>query len=172
MFNMGWWGTLPQLVMFNDGMTSDDLIKMEFPGNFYYHPRWGDGVTHTGHMAYQANNSNHGGWYGEQGLPPDIDDSADVASLDVAGYDLTAFGSSRTKGQDLDESVLLGTWHQWRTGYLTLGQERNPWVQTGDYPNVGDLDERPYSDSVPDFFVIHLGSGMDKKISDNTRDAS
>jgi hypothetical protein len=57
----------------------------------------------------------------------------------------------------------------WRTGYLTLGQERNPWVLDGDYGGtVNDYDERPYSDSVPDFYIIHLGSGMDKKISDPT----
>lgn len=172
MFNMGWWGTEPQLVMFNDGNTSDDLIKMEFPGNFYYHPRWGDGVSHTGHLNYQVAHSDHNSWHGDayQGVP--LDDQGEVSSLDIQGYDLTAFGSSRTKGQDLDQSLKLGDWHQWRTGYLTLGQERNPWIQAGDFPNVGDYDERPYSDSVPDFFIIHLGSGMDKKISDNTRDAS
>jgi prepilin-type N-terminal cleavage/methylation domain-containing protein len=173
MFNMGWWGFLPQLVMFNDGTDTEDLIKMEFPGNFYYHPRWGDGVTHSGHMDYQVAHSNHGAWHGEQSFPPVLDDQSEVASLDVQGYDLTAFGSSRTKGQDLDTSVLLGTWHQWRTGYLTLGQERNPHIQAGgNYPNVGDYDERPYSDSVPDFFIIHLGSGMDKKISDASREGS
>jgi len=173
MFNMGWWGNLPQLVMFNDGNTNDDLIKMEFPGNFYYHPRWGDGVTHTGHMVYQTSkNTGVQSWHGEESFPPDLDDSAEVSSLDVAGYDLTAFGSSRTKGQDLDTSIIFFGWHQWRTGYLTLGQERNPWITTGGiYPNVGDYDERPYSDSVPDFYVIHLGSGMDKKITDGTRDS-
>jgi prepilin-type N-terminal cleavage/methylation domain-containing protein len=173
MFNMGWWGNLPQLVMFNDGNTNDDFMKMEFPGNFFYHPRWGDGVTHTGHMNYQMNNSNHGSWHGEQFFSPPLSDESEVASLDIQGYDLTAFGSSRTKGQDLDTSLLLGSWHQWRTGYLTLGQERNPWITAGGtYPNVGDYDERPFSDSIPDYFIIHLGSGMDKKISDNTRDAS
>jgi hypothetical protein len=162
--------------MFNDGNTNDDLIKMEFPGNFFYHPRWGDGVTHTGHLVYQTNarTGGEGSWHGEGagGFPPPLDDSLEVASLDVQGYDLTAFGSSRTKGQDLDTSLLLGSWHQWRTGYLTLGQERNPWVTTGLFPNSGDYDERPFSDSVPDFFIIHLGSGMDKKISDGTRDSS
>jgi prepilin-type N-terminal cleavage/methylation domain-containing protein len=172
MFNMGWWGNLPQLVMFNDGNTNDDFIKMEFPGNFFYHPRWGDGVTHTGHLKYQADACDHDNPVGEDFFPPDLDDRTEVASLDIQGYDLTAFGSSRTKGQDLDTSIIFFGWHQWRTGYLTLGQERNPWVTAGEYPNSGDYDERPYSDSVPDFFVIHLGSGMDKKISDNTRDAS
>jgi prepilin-type N-terminal cleavage/methylation domain-containing protein len=173
MINMGWWGNLPQLVMFNDGTTSDDMIKMEFPGNFFYHLRWGDGITHTGHLEQQRAAVDPGGWqpwYGEQSIGPPLQDFDEVSSLDVQGYDLTAFGSSRTKGQDLDTSLLLATWHQWRTGYLTLGQERNPWVQAGDFPGVGDYDERPYSDSVPDFFIIHLGSGMDKKISDTTRE--
>jgi len=171
MFNMGWWGNLPQLVMFNDGNNNDDYIKNEFPGNFYYHPRWGDGVTHSGHLAYQRNHvPEFSDPYGDDFFPPNLSDEGDVSSLDVQGYDLIGLGSSRTKGQDLDTSLKLIDWHQWRTGYLTLGQERNPWITAGSYPNVGDYDERPYSDSVPDFIIIHLGSGMDKKISDPTRD--
>jgi hypothetical protein len=180
MWNTGWWGLLPQLIMFNDGNTSDDFIKMEFPGNFYYHPRWSDGVTHSGHLAFQmgqGTNSNTdysaGGWTGEGFFTPPLNDVDDVSSLDVAGYDLCAFGSSRTKGQDLDTALELGDWQQWRTGYLTQGQERNPWIVTGGvYPNVGDFDERPFSDSMPDFLIIHLGSGMDKKITDPTRDGN
>jgi hypothetical protein len=34
---------------------------------------------------------------------------------------------------------------------------------------VSDYDERPFSDGVADFIIIHLGSGMDKKV---TSDAS
>jgi prepilin-type N-terminal cleavage/methylation domain-containing protein len=178
MWNTGWWGTLPALIMFNDGNTTDDFIKMEFPGNFYYHPRWADGVTHSGHMNFQmgrGQNSNtdysDGGWFGEDAFGRPLDDVDDTSSLDVAGYDLTAFGSSRTKGQDLDTALANGSWWQWRTGYLTQGQERNPWITAGgQYPNVGDYDERPFSDSMPDFIIIHLGSGMDKKITDPTRD--
>jgi prepilin-type N-terminal cleavage/methylation domain-containing protein len=179
MCNMGFFGELPQLVMFNnDADNTIDLIKNEFPGNFSYHPRWSDGATNTGHLAYQdgrgvgntsGTNYNPGSWDpGAQGFPPQ-EDSDFVSSLDVAGYDLTAIGSPRTKGQDLDTSVRLGTWHQWRTGYLTLGQERNPWINGSETGVNGPYDERPSSDGVPDFIVIHLGSGLDKKVGNPTQ---
>ena len=63
--------------------------------------------------------------------------------------------------------------HYFRTGYLTLAQEANPYVGDNapdpdnggfDGNTTGDYDERPYSDSVPDFYIIHLGSGLDKKV--------
>jgi hypothetical protein len=99
-------------------------------------------------------------------------DSGDVSSLDVAAYDLTAFGSPRTKGQDLDTStqVTAGTYqNSFRTGYLTQAQERNPWMGQGVSPwNVAhDYDERPFSDSIPDFYIIHLSSGIDKKVQND-----
>jgi hypothetical protein len=90
----------------------------------------------------------------------------------VAGYDLTALGSERTKGQDLDDSMddTEGAKY-WRTGYLTQGQERNPWTTAGMWGNtsqVDDYDERPFSDGIPDFIIIHLGSGMDKKVGSDS----
>lgn len=174
MFNMGMWGELPQLLMINAGVGTDneDTMKLELPGNFYYHPRWSDGVTNHGHLVYQVFHSGTGNDLSGGNYTPPLDGDVnsiypDITSLDVAGYDLTAAGSTRTKGQDLDNSIVNNGVHQWRTGYLTRGQERNPWVLNGQYNGtVGDRDERPYSDGVPDFIIIHLGSGMDKKIAD------
>lgn len=174
------WGGYDGRHMFNTGFDSEftQVMKydqrdprsaniLEFPGQFSYHARWQDGVTNYGHMLFQTT-YNDGSFLTSDGYPG-LNDQADVSSLDVAGYDLIAFGSPRTKGQDLDNSEGFTSSsgfqvHYWRTGYLTLGQERNPYVQTGDYPNVQDYDERPYSDSIYDFFIIHLGSGMDKKV--------
>jgi prepilin-type N-terminal cleavage/methylation domain-containing protein len=158
-------GECMQLEEFGDTTVPADLA---LPGNFFYHPRFSDGVTSSGHMRYQLA-------YNQDGMAPafmptteapPLDDSDQVSSLDVAGYDLTAVGSPRTKGQDLDNSIDTGqSDNYFRTGYLTLGQERNPWVQDGDFGTNGDYDERPYSDSIPDFIIIHLSSGMDKKQS-------
>jgi len=168
MFNIGWWGEVPEMMFFTSGDMEDTdmLIQNMAPGSFYYHPRWSDGVTNRGHCVYQET-YNPGSVMPGPPLRPDLDDQDDVHSIDVAGYDLFALGSQRTKGQDLDTFIpYSGTNdHTWRTGYSTLAQERNPWITTGgDYDNVGDYDERPYSDGFPDFYIIHLGAGMDKKI--------
>jgi len=144
----------------------------DLPGNFTYHPRWADGATNWAHNQIQKP-YNPGSWFNETSgsnppLSGGLSDSRLVASLDVSGYDLTAIGARNTKGQDLDKAVFSSLWGVpnpvARTGYLTLGQERNPWVRAGMYPSVGDFDERPYSDSMPDFIIIHLYSGIDRKI--------
>jgi type II secretory pathway pseudopilin PulG len=169
MFNTGYGSELNEIIKWAQ-RTEDGANILEFPGQFYYHTRWQDGVTNYGHHFFQddynPNSYLNAGYTGGQ---PSLNDEDDVSSLDVAGYDLVAYGSPRTKGQDLDNSVTVtglfgGPVHKWRTGYLTLGQERNPYITTGLYPNVQDYDERPYSDSVYDFYIIHLGSGMDKKV--------
>lgn len=165
MFNLSWWSELHHLIQFNNNPDDlKDTIKLELPGNFTYHARFSDGVTNDGHLrAQQPYNPGSNGPF-SFGLVP-LNDSAGVASLDVAGYDLTAVGSARTNGDDLDNSIIaFGAWHQWRTGYLTLGQEKNPHVQDGDYPGANDFDERPLSDGVKDFIIIHLSSGIDKKV--------
>jgi prepilin-type N-terminal cleavage/methylation domain-containing protein len=176
MFNLNPWGQGPY---YNPYYVQP--VDLEFPGSFFYHPRWQDSATHWGHLyqqytALQNNGDSFAlpGRYSSAYKPPLNDalpdgnsTTGDVFSLEVSGYDLTAVGSIRTKGQDLDNSIKPdGTNAEGRTGYLTLGQEKNPWVQAGDYPNSNDYDERPYSDSVQDYIIIHLGSGMDKKISD------
>ena len=158
---------LPQMQVYSD----EEDGTLSLPGNFYYHARFSDGVTSSGHFRYQAGDNpagypyNEGSWMPSPPQAPPLNDARDVSSLDVAAYDLMAVGSPRTKGLDIDNSVALDPLdHYWRTGYATLGQERNPWVREGDFPNVRDYNERPYSDSIPDFFIIHLTSGMDKKI--------
>jgi hypothetical protein len=145
-------------------------------GQFVYHPRWQDGVTNAGHLwrqqqavsgAFQANNWFDFGWNPAPQMTGPQFDQSDVSSLDVAAYDLTAFGSPRTKGQDLDTSTSPnGTQNSFRTGYLTQAQERNPWIKaaTAPYNVASDYGERPFSDSIPDFYIIHLSSGIDKKV--------
>jgi prepilin-type N-terminal cleavage/methylation domain-containing protein len=168
MFNMNPWGQGPFYNWYN--ITPVDL---QFPGNFFYHPRWQDGASHWGHL-YAQQQSNTAATLPYGNFAPSLNDGVQdqynlhgsVFSLEVSGYDLTAVGSVRTRGQDLDKSLLSGNYHECRTGYLTLGQEKNPWVKAGDYPGVADFGERPYSDSVQDYIIIHLGSGMDKKIAD------
>jgi prepilin-type N-terminal cleavage/methylation domain-containing protein len=162
MWNAGWPSELPLYHQFtNNDQDTDDLIKLEHPGNFGYHARWSDGVTNIGHIRLQRT-------FNPQSYAPStnrvpLNDQNEVSSLDVAGYDLTAVGAPRTKGDDLDNSVIYISWHHFRTGYLTLGQERNPHVQQNQYGDNDQFAERPVSDGVPDFTIIHLASGLDKK---------
>ncbi|MBN2082191.1 type II secretion system protein [bacterium] len=181
--NMGW-GECLQIVEFPDDLAPVDL---DLPGNFSYHPRWGDGVSNFEHQACQMPWCNDDPWlpYNTYGglLPDPLDEYVggptvttddQISSLDVLGYDLVAVGSPRTKGMDLDRSIAYSSYdHYFRTGYMTLGQEANPFVgpdaPEGDYDGTCDnYDERPLSDSIPDFYIIHLGSGMDKKVQNPT----
>jgi len=174
MFNTGWAGEIPfQLYPWADFMSAtkpEYVLRNEVPGNFYYHPRWADGVTNWGHLNYQrgqnpANqNFNPQSWSlgNGTGQTPPLNDAANVGSLDIIGYDLLAYGAAATKGQDMDNSLKFGSQHVFRTGYITLGNEKNPWVTNTQY-NQGDFHERPYSDGVQDFIIIHLMNGLDKK---------
>jgi prepilin-type N-terminal cleavage/methylation domain-containing protein len=168
MFNVGPWGEVPQLIRLDDG---EEEVYNDMPGQFYYHPRWADGITNYGHNVNQYTAVG-----GETIVPATLltpiplDDSAEVSSLDVAGYDLAAIGAARTKGQDIDNAVTLFGHDKFRTGYFTLGQERNPYVQAGDYGDNGDYEERPFSDGRYDFFIIHLSSGIDRKIQDFSKE--
>jgi prepilin-type N-terminal cleavage/methylation domain-containing protein len=178
MFNTGWFGEAPYIHKF-PGPTTNAVI-CELPGQFYYHPRWTDGVTNTGHIMKQravpgisdfcqAVWCEYGPWDPDPNSPADMDD---VSSLDVSAYDLIALGSPRTKGQDLDDSLALGGLtadNQFRTGYVTQGQERNPFILQGADPWNADQNyaERPFSDSIPDFYIIHLSSGIDKKVAND-----
>jgi len=172
MFDVSWWGELPQLVSQWTLTYQNANVLTDLPGNFTYHPRWSDGATNWAHNQVQKP-YNPGSWFNETSgsnppLSGGLSDSRLVASLDVSGYDLTAIGARNTKGQDLDNAVFSSLWGTpnpvARTGYLTLGQERNPWVTANMYGTNGDFDERPYSDSMPDFIIIHLYSGIDRKI--------
>lgn len=171
MFNVGWFGDNPMIHKFPGPQL--DAVICELPGQFFYHPRWTDGVTNLGHLIKQQQAVDfstgywdYGGWTPQ---PPNPADANDVSSLDVSAYDLIAIGSPRTKGQDLDDSQYnsgLIAENQFRTGYVTQGQERNPYVMSGQSPwnAPQDYAERPFSDSIPDFFIIHLSSGIDKKV--------
>lgn len=169
MWNNAWFSEAPQYMFFSSA--DYEPVRTEYQGNFSYHARWSDEATNYDHFLYQIPYHSDAFVIGD--IAPPLDDVNNIASLDVAGYDLTALGSERTKGQDLDDSIedTVGAQY-WRTGYLTLGQERNPWVEAGMFSNttqVDDYDERPFSDGIPDFLIIHLGSGMDKKVgSDNS----
>jgi prepilin-type N-terminal cleavage/methylation domain-containing protein len=178
MFNTGWYGDRPYIHKF-PGPTVNAVI-CELPGQFFYHQRWTDGVTNAGHMAKQRDAVDFVNqmWmdYGPY-IPTDLNnspdaDKADVSSLDVSAYDLVALGSPRTKGQDLDNSLALSGLtanNQFRTGYVTQGQERNPFILQNAAPwNASqDYAERPFSDSIPDFYIIHLSSGIDKKVAND-----
>jgi prepilin-type N-terminal cleavage/methylation domain-containing protein len=126
--------------------------QSQFPGNFTYHPRWQDGITNFGHYYFQRQNT---GLTAQYFTPTGGNDYQDVSSLEVNGYDLLALGCIRTKGQDLDTYPSGNT--QFRTGYINNGQERNPWM--------ANYAERTTPDGVPDAYIIHLGSGLDKKIN-------
>jgi len=169
MFNTGPWGDMYTLIKTTD---LAEQTYFQLPGNFFYHPRFSDGVTNRGHQLRQSTDVGGLGSITLDEMP--LDDSADVSSLDVAGYDLAGYGSARTKGQDIDNAIVIqgnvGPVDFLRTGYFTQGQERNPFVHEGDYPDVGDYDERPYSDGRPDFIIIHLSSGIDRKIQDSSRE--
>jgi len=150
---------LPQLA---SQAYADSEPRCDFPGNFYYHPRWGDMWTNTGHLAYQAMQIPGSWWPGavRQEVCPPLNDAAQVLRWEVVGYDLVAFGPGGTKspGMDMDNSVAAaGYTHFFRTGYLTLAGERNPWVTAGAYGDNGDFNERPYSDGVPDCIILQLG---------------
>jgi prepilin-type N-terminal cleavage/methylation domain-containing protein len=165
----------------------EDKIIMDLPGMFQYHPRWTDAVTNMGHLFKQADTITQTGGFTTMSVyetgymtGPQVHivnspegDAADVSSLDVMAYDLTATGSPRTKGQDLDQSVgfdgAAGYFNSFRSGYLTQGQERNPFMSANQPPyNVAaDYMERPFSDSIPDFYIIHLSSGIDKKMQND-----
>jgi prepilin-type N-terminal cleavage/methylation domain-containing protein len=179
-WNLGWYGDWFYLHKFE--APSATAIS-DLSGQFFYHPRWQDGVTNLGHMAKQRQAiENSGGFdcatYADYGTIPTVAmgaqaDMSDVFSLDVAAYDLVATGSPRTKGQDLDNSGAIfsgeGYANEFRTGYLTMGQERNPWIAQGDAPwnATENYAERPFSDSIPDFLIIHLSSGLDKKMQND-----
>ncbi len=166
MFNMGPWGDVPQMIRIDIG--GQEEVFLDMPGQFFYHPRYADGITNNGHNIYQGDIT--GGLVALGYLATVLEDTDEVGSLDVLGYDLAAVGAARTKGQDIDNSVALFDADKFRTGYFTLGQERNPFVEAGDYGDNGDYEERPFSDGRPDFFIIHLSSGIDRKIQDFSKE--
>jgi prepilin-type N-terminal cleavage/methylation domain-containing protein len=157
MFNIGWAGEAVTLMLYDIDGEPDNSIKFEAPGNFYYHPRFGDGASNADHFTAQANTvgfGNHlvmGGASARPGM---------VWSHDVAGYDLLGFGDPSTSGMDIDYPIPPSGWQKdycKRTGYLNNTPEPNPYNATNNYAT------RTQPDGIPDFYIIHLSSSQDAK---------
>ncbi|MCB1220466.1 MAG: hypothetical protein H7A35_14915 [Planctomycetales bacterium] len=172
-WNLAWFGEAQQLM----DMQSNDprTVRIDFPGSFAYLPRWSDDVSNNGHLGYQISATGVATTFTPEIVPPlGQQDSANVASLDVAGYDLLGFGSDRDKGDCMDDSILDSQGrHIWRSGYLGDRAGRNPWVTGGIWNGtvVADFDPRPFSDGVDDFVIIHVGAGMDKRVANQAPSA-
>ncbi len=164
MFNLGWSGEGPSLMAYDIDGEAEDAVKMEFPGQFYYHPRFADGASNADHfdaqytlMTNEGSGSygvNHVAALGATRRPQDVWNS------DVYGYDLLAFGDPSTDGMDIDYSIPPSGWskrHAKRTGYLNNTPERNP------YNASNNLEPRTQPDGIPDFYIIHLSSSQDAK---------
>jgi hypothetical protein len=163
MFNLGWAGEGPSFMAYSDGAWYDpDMPKNEFPGQFYYHPKFSDGASNADHFTAQYNivTSEGSGNYGQNhvtALGATVR-TQDVWSNDVLGYDLLAIGDPSTDGMDIDWSISAGTAHRHgnRTGYINFTDERNPY-------NPPTLEPRTQQDGVADFYIIHLSSSQDAK---------
>jgi len=159
MFNLGWSGEGPSLMAYDTDGEDADSLKFEFPGQFYYHPRFSDGANNADHFTAQGvqvygTTSNHiTSALGANAQP------GDVWSHDVAGYDLLGYGDPSTDGMDIDYPI-DGSWlkeYGKRTGYLNNIAERNPYNSDNNY------EPRTVPDGVPDFYIIHLSSSQDAK---------
>jgi prepilin-type N-terminal cleavage/methylation domain-containing protein len=158
MFNLGWSGEGPSLMAYDGDGEPPETIKMEFPGQFYYHPRFSDGACNADHFTAQCNTvgfSNH-----VTSLGATVRANM-VWSHDVAGYDLMGYGDPSTDGMDIDYSIPPNGWgktHAKRTGYINNVQEPNPY-------NTDSTTREPRTapDGVPDFYIIHLSSSQDAK---------
>ena len=162
MFNIGWAGEGPSLMAYDIDGEADDVIKFEFPGQFYYHPRYSDGACNADHFTAQFNSVviQNPGTNQVQGLGavtrPDL-----VWSHDVAGYDLLGYGDPKTEGMDIDYAIPPRSWYKdyaKRTGYLNNVPEPNP------YNTASSLREpRRTPDGIPDYYIIYLSSSQDAK---------
>lgn len=161
MFNLGWSGEGVCIMAYDIDGEPDDSIKLEFPGQFYYHPRFSDGACNADHFTAQYNSvvsnvgPNHVITLGASARPDQ------VWSHDVAGYDLLAVGDPSTDGMDIDYSISGGGYKDngKRTGYLNNVSEPNPY-------NIGggaNYEPRAVPDGIPDYYIIHLSSSQDAK---------
>ncbi len=159
MFNLGWAGEGPSLMAYDIDGEPNDSIKMEFPGQFFYHPRFADGASNADHFTAQCNVLD---WCGANHVTQGLGASTrvqDVWSTDVYGYDLLAFGDPKTDGYDIDYDIPPQGWwkeHGKRTGYINNIDQRNPY-------NPPSLEERVQPDGIPDFYIIFLSSSLDSK---------
>jgi len=152
-------------VMLNDVLqTTNTEVELEYPGNFWYHPRFGDGGTNGEHQLKQFQDTGVGYGYVTASLGGQVDTQYDLYSDDVVGYDLGATGSAGNKALDVDIDTPNKPWnnpyeldHALRTGYLINGQERNPFNATNDYDPITQ------GDGWGDFYIIFLNGGLDTK---------
>ena len=155
-----------------------DLI-LDFPGTFFYHPRYSDlGTAHEHNQVQGQSVGSRLGKFASAQVSSEYMDQ--MASHDVNGYDLIAFGSSMSPAKDLDYPVPGLAWgggcpggqeNRLKTGYLTGGGERNPYGGAL-MPSLGDTyAEMTEPDGIPDFMIITLNAGIDKR-GDNTSQGS
>jgi hypothetical protein len=163
MFNLGFLGEWPCLSIYMKGGDPND-IYLDFPGEFYYHPRFADGGTVTEHNVAETAARNAAGANLDNLVPPGAaaQPGYELISNDVNGYDLVGFGAATDEGYDIDWSHGLGgnyagANHYFREGYLVNGQERNSFNQAGGFR------ERTTNDGFGDFYIIILNSGIDRK---------
>ena len=159
MFNLGWSGEGPSLMAYDIDGEPDDSLKFEFPGQFYYHPRYSDGANNADHFTAQANQVSIGTNHITQGLGASAQ-PGDVWSHDVSGYDLLGYGDPSTDGMDIDYPITGGSWYKdyaKRTGYLNNVSEPNPYNAANNY------EPRTVPDGIPDYYIIHLSSSQDAK---------
>ncbi|OGK12366.1 MAG: hypothetical protein A2Y63_03465 [Candidatus Riflebacteria bacterium RBG_13_59_9] len=167
MFNVGWAGEAPYYIAYEGDGEPVDVIKFEFPGQFYYHPRFSDGACNADHFTAQYNST---GGFGGGNFVTACGASARPAlvwSHDVAGYDLLAYGDPKTEGLDIDYPGYSGSkTYGWRTGYLNNTNEPNPYNPSG-RPGApyfeGTYETHRVADGIPDYYIIHLSSIQDAK---------
>jgi len=156
-----------EVVMVNDLLTGTQTeVSCNFPGNFWYHPRFGDGGTNGEHVRQQQLDIQHGEGDVTQRAGGQVDTTYNLYSNDVVGYDLGAEGSASNKALDIDIDVpnqdglfMTGqpVYHRMRTGYLINGAERNP------YNSANGYDQITQGDGWGDFYIIFLNGGLDTK---------
>jgi prepilin-type N-terminal cleavage/methylation domain-containing protein len=159
MFNIGWAGEAPTLMNYDDPIYPETKVLFESPGQFYYHPRFGDGAANADHFTAQYNTV---GGFGAGNFVTSSGASARpgmVWSHDVVGYDLLGYGDVATAGMDIDYSLLAGSYYHngARTGYLNNTPEPNPYNSGNNYA------PRTQPDGIPDYYIIHLSSSQDAK---------
>ncbi len=163
MFNIGWSGEAPTYIAYSADGEPADSVKFEFPGQFYYHPRFADSASNADHFAAQNAIVDFGGGTSYIEALGATVRPQDVWNSDVYGYDLLAYGDPSTDGMDIDYPIpnVPGTSKQYakRTGYLNNTDERNPYNPSSNPP----LQPRTIPDGVADFYIIHLSSTQDAK---------
>jgi len=173
-FNVGMSGETPCVHNIASDGDPTDLI-LDFPGAFYYHPRYNDMGTVVEHNIAQKQA------IGETAMRFNSQEISDeymrqMAAHDVSGYDMVGFGSSLSPAKDLDynlpelasQTTGGGTKNMVKTGYLTGAGERNPFAAALGAESYAEMTE---PDGIPDFYILHLNNGVDAR-RDNTTQSS